>query len=211
MTKEKKEREEKAVSLTYEQICDLWSRADHWPLSDAVRLMLEMPPKILEGELSSEAAVKLDAHIELATNCIGESLPLLNKQRHKYFEPGEYRVRPTDAIAWAESFGLGISEVLKATVKKYQKRKTEEYKTKLSDWNIMEHRCRGIAALLWGQNPKTTLTDMVKKEEFLTYGCEGFGKRPQLSTIETWIKDLNPNRSQGRRPKSITSFAKHPD
>jgi hypothetical protein len=63
---------------------------------------------------------------------------------------------------------------------------------------IHRERCRAIAALLWEQDPETTIEAMINKPEIIRHGCEGHTYNGK--TLRDWIKDLAPNRDPGRRP-----------
>lgn len=58
--------------------------------------------------------------------------------------------------------------------------------------------CRKIAKILWEKDPTITIADMIYKDE-LNKVLDG--KTYSEKTIRSWIKDLCPNRSPGRRPK----------
>jgi hypothetical protein len=63
-------------------------------------------------------------------------------------------------------------------------------------------QCRALAKIFWAEDPKITITNMVKKDEiskkYKKLNSDSYKKK----TIKTWIKDLCPNRKPGRRPKS---------
>ncbi|HOD79102.1 MAG TPA: hypothetical protein PLB95_05630 [Syntrophales bacterium] len=61
-------------------------------------------------------------------------------------------------------------------------------------------RCRAIAELLWENRPEITIEDMIYKDEITLIGCGT--KNYHERVLRNWIKDLCPNRSPGRRPKS---------
>jgi hypothetical protein len=62
-----------------------------------------------------------------------------------------------------------------------------------------KERCRAVAALRWEENPDITIADMVVSDAITVHGCEEsiYGNK----TLRSWIKDLAPNRSPGRRKK----------
>lgn len=60
-------------------------------------------------------------------------------------------------------------------------------------------RCRVIAELLWRRDPTATLVDIYRHEWIQKVACAG--QPPAENTFREWVKDLNPNRSPGRRPK----------
>lgn len=75
----------------------------------------------------------------------------------------------------------------------------------LRDSQRHKERCRAIASLLWdqevkNQSPITTISCMVISDSITIYGCER--KHYVESTIRAWIKDLCPDRSPGRRPRT---------
>lgn len=57
---------------------------------------------------------------------------------------------------------------------------------------------REIAKDLWKKEPDITKADMAMRDE-ITIACTNIGREYAVSTIEKWIKDLNPNRKPGRR------------
>lgn len=60
--------------------------------------------------------------------------------------------------------------------------------------------CRKVAEKLWKKDPIITITDMTKEPEILAVDQRKDGKHYMEGTIRDWIKDLCPDRSQGRRP-----------
>ena len=60
-------------------------------------------------------------------------------------------------------------------------------------------RCRVIAELLWRRDPTATLVDIFRHEWIQKIACAGHP--PMEGTFREWVKDLNPNRNPGRRPK----------
>ncbi|MDD3765431.1 MAG: hypothetical protein PHP86_19215 [Nevskiales bacterium] len=101
---------------------------------------------------------------------------------------------------------IGIDSCLVATDDLYEfeqaygvvpKNGTEPQQFKLGRDRRME-RCRAIAQLLWERDPTATLPDVFRHEWIQRIACEG---RPVTEgTFRNWVKDLNPNRSPGRRP-----------
>jgi hypothetical protein len=67
---------------------------------------------------------------------------------------------------------------------------------------LHRERCRAIAQMLWDQDPKITIADMIHRDEINKYGCEE--KLYSEKTLRTWINDLAPDRSPGRRPKQTS-------
>ncbi|MBI4667466.1 MAG: hypothetical protein HY751_13775 [Nitrospinae bacterium] len=60
-------------------------------------------------------------------------------------------------------------------------------------------RSRAIAQLLWKQNLKIKIEDMIHSDEINGIACEGKIYGPK--TLRNWVNDLCPNRNPGRRPK----------
>ena len=63
---------------------------------------------------------------------------------------------------------------------------------------IHREKCRKIAKKLWKDDPRLTIVDMSFHDEI---NAAFDGKVYTEKTIRRWIKDLNPNKSPGRRPK----------
>lgn len=59
------------------------------------------------------------------------------------------------------------------------------------------HRSRALAQLLWERDRSATLPDVYQHEWIQRIACEG--KPPTEKTFREWVKDLNPDRSPGRR------------
>jgi hypothetical protein len=74
----------------------------------------------------------------------------------------------------------------------------KEVKTKKRPVQIHKERCREVAEKLWAEDPTLTIVDMTYKDEIHALFD---GKSYVEKTIRKWIKDLNPDRSPGRRPK----------
>lgn len=68
-----------------------------------------------------------------------------------------------------------------------------------SSRDARKHRCRAIAQLLWERDPTATLPDVHRHEWIQRVACE---RRPVTEkTFRDWVKNLNPNRNPGRRPR----------
>jgi hypothetical protein len=65
--------------------------------------------------------------------------------------------------------------------------------------DVRRHRCRAIAELLWHRDPQATLVDIYRHEWIQKIACNG--TPPTEKTFREWVKDLNPNRTPGRRPR----------
>ena len=190
-----KERTDDPNDYNYTQACKDWSISDHWPLADAVNLILGLLPRIVQTEIpTSEAAQQQKIIHEIALNCVGDSLLVINTT----VPEDQYRVRPREFIIWAEKF-LAVPQELKEYL--------EKAGTDLGKKNVPRERspqqrhrerCRGIAALLWAGDDTITKAQMAKRPEILEHGCER--REYAQKTIEEWIKAENPNR-QGGRPR----------
>lgn len=62
-------------------------------------------------------------------------------------------------------------------------------------------RCRVAAEIIWRNDPQFTLTQVFRHESVQLVACEG--KPPTEKIFREWVKDLNPNRKPGRRPRRI--------
>lgn len=62
-----------------------------------------------------------------------------------------------------------------------------------------KQRCRVVAELLWRRDPIATLADVFRHEWIQKVACTGHP--PVEKTFREWVKDLNPNRNPGRRPR----------
>lgn len=60
-----------------------------------------------------------------------------------------------------------------------------------------KQRCRAVAQILWERDVRATVPDLYHSEWIQRIACEG--KPPSEKTFREWIKDLNPDRSRGRR------------
>lgn len=179
----------------YGQACRTWSLSDHWPLPDAVNLVLGLLPRLVQsGELSANLTRRQKILYEIALNCVGESLPVINPKASE----DQYRVRPREFVTWAQKF-WEVPQELKDLL---DKAGTDLGKKDAPrEWNPKQRhreRCRGVAAMIWAQNPELTKAQVAKRSDILEYGCEG--RQYAQETIEEWIKVEKPNR-QGGRPR----------
>ncbi len=183
------------ASLTYTKACEHAARMDYWTVIDAAALLFsEIPPGLSGRKLSAAKTHKVArlAHIISGAACV------VNPES----PVGRFRVPPVEIIEWAQKKwnSSGVPLELKAavlgTVEEGQK--LEAY---IKQSTFRRERCRAIAALLWSQEETKhlTLEDMAKRTEFLQYGCQGMHYKHD--TIKEWIKEQNPNRGPGRRPK----------
>lgn len=192
---QKKKKANKSV-YTYGKACRTWSISDHWPLQDAVNLVLGLMPRLLQQDKhDTTAAHRQKVLYEIALNCVGESLPIINPKAPE----DQYRVRPREFVKWAEKI-LGevpgeLKELLDKAGTHFGKKDAPR------EWNPKQRhreRCRSIAAMIWAENPELTKAQMAKRPEILEYGCEG--RQYAQETVEEWIKIEKPNR-QGGRPR----------
>ena len=74
----------------------------------------------------------------------------------------------------------------------------QKKKRKPSPGSEAKKKVREIAEDFWRKEPDITKADMAMRDE-ITIACTNIGREYAVSTIEKWIKDLNPNRKPGRR------------
>lgn len=181
---------------SYAQACKTWSISDHWPLDDAVNLVLGLLPRIVQtGCMKPEIARRHKILREIALNCTGESLSVINPEAPE----DQYRVRPREFVRWAEKI-TAVPQELKEIIDKADTHLGK--KDAPREWSPKQRRrerCRGIAALIWSQQPGLTKGQVADQPEILEHGCQG--QQYTKETIETWIKAENPNRKGGRPPK----------
>jgi hypothetical protein len=58
-------------------------------------------------------------------------------------------------------------------------------------------RCRLAVQILWERDPKATVPALYRSDCIQRIACEG--RPPTEKTFREWVKDLNPDRSAGRR------------
>lgn len=64
----------------------------------------------------------------------------------------------------------------------------------------IREKVRSIAEELWIKYPDMTKADMALRDE-ISNACASMERLYAVATIERWIKDLNPDRTPGRRKK----------
>jgi len=183
----------------YEKMCNLWIKSHTWELDDAISILLGQLPS---AYLKSYDDDKNDQKIFLKTiipNDLGGALDLYPAI------PGDsedaIRINPVQLIEWLESIDFPLPLSLKQA--KYNQLESHRKPSrKLTSTQIHKHRCRSLATYFWEQDPDLTKANMAQKTELLNIACES--KRYTSKTIEGWIKDLNPDRSQGRRKSQQT-------
>lgn len=195
------------VPPAIEQVQALYARADHWPLEDAVRLLLALYPKALaSAEEDSRTLRRVACFLDMARNCFGHSLP--EPPKSGLPDATEPRVRPIDAVNWFAALDpQGGPQALVDGVRRQADEqgatdsKGQAKTRKLEPKQIHRHRCAGIAALLWQDNPDLPISKMALRPELQSLGCEGAGY--SQTTIEGWIRDEKPGgRSRGRPRKN---------
>jgi hypothetical protein len=183
---------------SYAQACKTWSVSDHWPLDDAVSLVLGLLPRIVQtGGTKPDIARRHKVLREIALNCTGESLPIINPKAPE----NQYRVRPREFVKWAEKI-IEVPQELKEIIDKAGTHFGK--KDAPREWNPKQRhreRCCGIAAMIWARQPDLTKRQMANRAEILEYGCEG--RQYTKETIENWIKAEKPSR-QGGRPRKLS-------
>ena len=168
---------------SFQAICNLWIKSEHWTLEDAVRLLTGIAPSAFEPEKTSPNK-SFKVIFAIAKNCINESLDVL-KTNHLE----EIRVNPFDFLLWAKNKELPVPTELDIAVNsaKYNQKK---YKEKIYDSTKNNHRerCRCIASLLWSKHPQLTIDEMIARTEIFEFGCEK--ERYSEELIKNWIIDL---------------------
>ncbi len=202
MTKKSKKKtanktSKKQAPPPYERICEIWSYSDHWPLMDAIHLLLKIPPAFFTPRKhSAQHDRQRNIIYEIALNCAGDSLTIVNES----VSPGEFRVLPDQFLEWARKRDMPVPmELFKAVESKVLKFGKRKPPRKFGPKQQHRERCKGIAALLWSANPDLTKAKMAARPEILKFGCEG--EKYTSETIQDWIKTEKPNRSGGRPKK----------
>jgi len=180
---------------TYAKACRNMGLMDYWTVEDAAALILGEIPPGQSGRKSPVAKAKKIArlaHILSGADCV------VNPETTS----GRFRVPPVEIIEWIQRRnGSAVPQELKvAVLGAVEEIQKQEAFTKKS--TLRRERCRAIAELLWKQeeNKHLTLEAMAKHPVLLQIGCQG--TRYEHETIKDWIKEQNPNRNPGRRPKS---------
>jgi hypothetical protein len=65
--------------------------------------------------------------------------------------------------------------------------------------DTLKQRCRVAAEILWEKDETATVHDLYESDWVRRVACRG--KPPTEKTFREWVKDLNPNRSPGRRDR----------
>jgi hypothetical protein len=181
----------------YEAMCKIWIKNHTWTLSDAVSILYEEFPAVYLKPSNDGQTKHKDLITILAKNNLGGAIDIQPPVPGD--SPETIRVNPIQFLDWTEIFGFQIPYTLnqaKQTLTKEQGKPSR----KLTPMQIHKHRCRSLATYFWEQDPDLTKANMAQKTELLDIACENKTYTPK--TIEGWIKDLNPDRSQGRRKSS---------
>ncbi len=181
--------------LTYEAACKAAASMDFWTVEDAAALLTgEIPPGLSRrklGRVKAERVARV-AHILSGAECV------VNPES----PASHFRVPPTEIVEWAKRKlnGVVVPDVLIRAVLSGVK-EGERANSYMRQSTFRKHRCQALAELLWGseQTKHLTLEAMAKRSEILDIGCEG--KSYTHKRIMEWIKEQNPNRKPGRRPK----------
>lgn len=113
------------------------------------------------------------------------------------------RLHRDDLLAFAESRGEKPRFL-------YPETRGNQVNPKLRNQQRHQARVRALAEYFWSLElesgpPYSTKKEMTKRPELRAIGCEENdpinGRSYGIETLEEWIKDLNPDRKPGRRPK----------
>lgn len=173
-----------------------WALCDFWPLSEAIRLTYSQAPQ-WPGSGTDETVPPLGTTVEaVALRCAGGSLPVTQAAAF----PGELCVRPREFVEWADLKCFKMPGELRMAVDSVAPLTGGSGKPERNLSPKQRHRemCRGIAALLWRDNPDMTIEAMAQRKELRDIGCEGMAYTHD--TMRNWIKEQAPNRQPGRRP-----------
>ncbi len=183
----------------HEKICLAWARCDHWPLIDAVNLLLGLLPSLFWADHppSPASRQKRDVVHQIALNCAGDSLTVINPGA----APADWRVRPREFLQWAADRLEHVPATLSNAVSAGHAASgnPEDSKRRLLPIQRHRERCKGVASLLWEMHPTYTKMEIATLPELARHGCEGTAYAPE--TLSDWIKTENTNRSPGRRAK----------
>lgn len=186
------------MERAYIEACERWAWADHWPIEDAIRLLLGLLPKSLSPEIQVDQQRDYKILFELATNCLGGSLEV-----HKIDLGDGPRISPLSLMQWADQKDVPVPEPLRGAVNDVHQKGASSGKR--FRWPNQRHqeRCKGVAALLWKQEPNVTIKAMAARRELHEFGCQGTFYAE--STIYDWIKSEAGNHKPGRRSRNKTA------
>jgi hypothetical protein len=178
----------------YEKMCQFWIKSHTWTLSDAISILYEEFPAVYLKPSDDENTQRKELVTTVAKNNLGGAIDI---QPSIPGDPPEtIRINPIQFLDWFELFGFPIPSLLNQARQELIKEQGKPSR-KLTPTQIHKHRCRSLAEYFWLQDPDLTKANMAQKPELLDIACEN--KHYTSKTVEGWIKDLNPDRSQGRR------------
>ena len=183
--------------LTFDQVTNIWAKADRWSIEDAAHLFnQEAPPCFhITEEIEQDKKCKIRVFISFAKSCAGESLPLTVSSKNET----ELYVKPIDFLRWAQDKGLKIKKELQEAVEYSQNKFVGKQVKKLRNNQRHRERCRAIAALIWSNTPDLSITEMINQPELFSFGCEEHGYTEK--TLRDWVSDLCPSPKPGRPRK----------
>ena len=171
---------------SFQSICKLWAKSDHWPLEDAVRLLLNQNPKVFSKSSKNEADPKsFNIILDIAQNCLGHSLTAIKNPHSER----RLNVDPREFVAWAKKKDFAVPAELDLALNSLSPKRLDKYGSRLRQRKSNHReRVRAIAALLWGKSPEIEISEMINRSEILEYGCEGCPYAE--SVLESWVADL---------------------
>ncbi len=171
---------------SFQSICNLWAKSDHWPLEDAVRLLLNQTPKVFAKSSKNEVNPKsFNIILDIAQNCLGHSLTAI---KNPHSERG-LNVEPREFVAWAKKKDFAVPAELDLALNSLGPNSLDKYGSRLRQRKTNHReRVRAIAALLWSKSPEIEISEMVNRSEILEYGCEGSSYAE--SVLESWVADI---------------------
>jgi hypothetical protein len=110
------------------------------------------------------------------------------------FELERTRIEGQDAI-WVELGDLLEYEAARGIQVAPKEQQTEAARLR----DRRKQRCRVAASIAWRTDRSLTLTQVYQHPWVQEDACEG--QPPTEKTFREWVKDLNPNRAPGRRPR----------
>jgi hypothetical protein len=145
--------------LTFPEICRIWARHDHWPLVDAIRLSLELPPRALLPKIENAAMQrKIALRLELAVNCIPGTLEVINAE----VPPSEFRVRPREFLLWNRQKHIEVPTQLSQSIEAWHQAPLGR---NIRPDQADRVRVRVLAKYLWDLNPRLSTAEMIKRPE----------------------------------------------
>lgn len=188
---------------SYPDICKRWADCDHWPLQDAIYLLANLPPKVLQTDpLTPEHQRRHNVAYELAKNDAGKSLVTIT-----YGVPhDDVRVTPAAFLRWAVVRQYPVPPELKTAVDEITKQRLTNLSSKRKrQSSIHAEQYLKIAANLWKSGSTNTIEAMSTHPDIVAYSQKhnlNYTKR----SIGRWIKAAASNHSPGRRPKNKTTL-----